>query len=89
MALWDAVAVIGAGYADFALIAYHFGRAAVVSTLYAVAMAIAAVAALVLGHLYDRLGIVVVMAATVIAVAASPLVFLGSLAAASFGSSRG
>jgi predicted MFS family arabinose efflux permease len=82
-----AVALIGAGYADFALIAYHFGRAAVVSAplipiLYAVAMASDAVAALLLGHLFDRRGIVVVMESTVVAAAASPLVFLGGAEAA-------
>jgi hypothetical protein len=82
-----AVALIGAGYADFALIAYHFGRAAVVPAplipiLYAVAMASDAVAALLLGHLFDRRGIMVVLASTVVAAAASPLVFLGGAEAA-------
>jgi MFS family permease len=82
-----AVALIGAGYADFALIAYHFGRAAVVSAplipiLYAVAMASDAVAALLLGHFFDRRGIAVVMAAAVVAALASPLVFLGGAEAA-------
>jgi predicted MFS family arabinose efflux permease len=77
-----AVALIGAGYADFALIAYHFGQASVVSAptipvLYAVAMGSDAVAALILGHLFDRRGIVVVLVTAIIAAAASPLVFLG------------
>jgi MFS family permease len=82
-----AVAIIGAGYADFALIAYHFGQAAIVSQplipiLYAVAMASAAAAALVLGHFFDRRGMIVVMVSTVVAALASPLVFLGGPAAA-------
>jgi MFS family permease len=82
-----AVAVIGAGYADFALIAYHFGRAAVVSAplipiLYAVAMASDAAAALVLGHFFDRRGMVVVMVSAILAAVASPLVFLGGAEAA-------
>lgn len=82
-----AVALIGAGYGDFALIAYHFGQAAVVSAplipiLYAVAMASDAAAALLLGHLFDRRGITVVMVATVVAAVASPLVFLGGAEAA-------
>jgi MFS family permease len=82
-----AVALVGAGYADFALIAYHFSRAAVVSAplipiLYAVAMASDAVAALMLGHFYDRRGIVVVMVAAAVAALASPLVFLGGAEAA-------
>jgi MFS family permease len=82
-----AVALIGAGYADFALIAYHFGRAAVVSAplipiLYAVAMASEAVAALVLGYLYDRLGMAVVTVAAAVAALAAPLVFLAGAGAA-------
>jgi MFS family permease len=82
-----AVALIGAGYADFALIAYHFGQAAIVSAplipiLYAVAMASDAVAALVLGHFFDRRGLIVVMVAAALAAVASPLVFLGGAEAA-------
>jgi MFS family permease len=85
-----AVALIGAGYADFALIGYHFGHAAVLSaalipTLYAVAMASDAAAALVLGHLFDRRGIVVVTASTALAALGSPLVFLGGETAAFVG----
>jgi MFS family permease len=77
-----ALALIGAGYADFALIAYHFGQATVVTAptipiFYAVAMGSDAIAALVLGHLYDRRGLVVVLGTAVIAAIASPLVFLG------------
>ncbi len=85
-----AVALIGAGYADFALIAYHFGKAAVVSAplipiLYAVAMASDAIAALVLGHLFDRRGIIVVVVAAIAAAVASPLVFLGDVKAVFLG----
>lgn len=85
-----AVALIGAGYADFALIAYHFGKAAVISAplipiLYAVAMASDAAGSLVLGYIYDRRGMVVVAVAATIAAMASPLVFLGGGAAATLG----
>jgi MFS family permease len=85
-----AVALIGAGYADFALIGYHFGHAAILSaalipTLYALAMASDAAASLVLGHLFDRRGIVVVIASTLLAALASPLVFLGGETAAFIG----
>jgi MFS family permease len=77
-----AVALIGAGYADFALIAFHFGQASVVSApvipvFYAVAMGSDAIAALVLGHLFDRRGLLVVAVTAVVAAIASPLVFLG------------
>lgn len=76
------VALIGAGYADFALISYHFGRVSVVAApviplLYAVAMASSGAAALFLGKLFDRYGMIVVVAATSAAAMASPLVFLG------------
>src|SRR6266542_6487945 len=52
-----AASLIGAGYVDFPLIAYHFEKSSVVSDnwipiLYAVAMGVAALAALVLGSLF-------------------------------------
>jgi MFS family permease len=85
-----AVALIGAGYADFALIGYHFGQSAVVSPalipiLYALAMASAGAASLILGHLFDRHGMTVVVGSTLLAAFASPLVFLGGQAAAFIG----
>lgn len=77
-----AVALIAAGYADFPLIAYHFGKHAVVPAgwiplFYAVAMGIDAGAALVFGRLFDRLGIPVLAAAALLSSAFAPLVFLG------------
>ncbi len=79
-------ALIGAGYADFALVAYHFGKAGVVATpwipvFYAIAMAAAGAAALGLGRLFDRWGIPVVAAAAAVAAFATPLVFLGGFGA--------
>jgi MFS family permease len=75
-------AFIGAGYADFSLLAYHFGKAAVVAPpwvplLYALAMVAAAVAALALGRLFDRAGIAVVIPTTVVSALSAPLAFLG------------
>jgi MFS family permease len=77
-----AVGLIGAGYADFPLIAYHFGKAAVappnwIPILYAVAMGVDAVAALILGRLFDRLGMPVIMAVSILSAFFAPLVFLG------------
>jgi MFS family permease len=77
-----AAALIGAGYADFPLIAYHFYRQAVVPAtwiplLYAVAMGVDAVAALILGRLFDRLGMPVLMGVPVLSAFFAPLVFLG------------
>jgi len=77
-----AVGLIGAGYADFPLIAYHFGKAAVappnwIPLFYAVAMGVDAVAALILGRLFDRLGMPVIMAVSILSAFFAPLVFLG------------
>jgi MFS family permease len=77
-----AVGLIGAGYADFPLIAYHFGKAAVappnwIPIFYAVAMGVDAVAALVLGRLFDRLGMPVIMAVSILSALFASLVFLG------------
>lgn len=82
--------LIAAGYADFPLIAFHFGQANVVPpawipVLYAVAMLTEAVAALVLGRLFDRIGLVTVVGATVLTAAFAPLVFLGGAALAVLG----
>jgi MFS family permease len=73
--------LIGAGYVDFPLIAYHFEKAAMVSDnmipiLYAAAMGVDALAALVLGSLFDRKGVPVLIFATVVAAFFAPLVFL-------------
>ncbi len=77
-----AVGLIGAGYVDFPLIAFHFGKAAVappnwIPIFYAVAMGVDAVAALILGRLFDRLGLPVIMAVSILAALFAPLVFLG------------
>jgi MFS family permease len=77
-----AVALIAAGYTDFPLVAYHFGRAEVVTpawipVLYAVAMATDAIAALALGRLFDRIGLATMILATLGSLLAAPLAFLG------------
>ena len=61
-----AAALIAAGYADFPLIAYHFGKTGMIAPvfiplLYSLAMAAEAAAALFLGHLFDRYGMKVMM----------------------------
>jgi MFS family permease len=82
-----AAALIAAGYADFPLIAYHFEKAAVVPgawipVLYAVAMGTDAVAALILGPLFDRIGLRTMLGATVMSALTPPLAFLGGADAA-------
>ena len=85
-----AIAFIAAGYADYALIAFHFDRSEAVPTawiplLYAIAMATDAIAALVLGRAFDRVGLWAMIVATLAAAAAAPLVFLGNLRVAAAG----
>jgi MFS family permease len=85
-----AVGLLGAGYADFPLIAYHFGKTALLPSdwipiFYAVAMGVDAVAALVLGHLFDRLGMPVIMVTAVLSAFFAPLVFLGGFKLALLG----
>lgn len=85
-----AVGLLGAGYADFPLIAYHFGKTAVLPSdwiplFYAVAMGVDAVAALVLGRLFDRLGMPVIMGTAVLSAFFAPLVFLGGFKLALLG----
>lgn len=75
-------ACIGAGFADFALIAYHFQNTASVATnlipiYYAVAMAAGALGALIFGKLFDKLGLAVVLAVFFFSSLFAPLVFLG------------
>ena len=85
-----AVAFIAAGYADFPLIAYHFDKAQImpaawIPILYAVAMGVDGVGALVLGSLFDRIGIRTMILATIASAAAAPLVFLGDFPLAVIG----
>jgi MFS family permease len=77
-----ASALIAAGFADFPLVAYHFGRHGVVPpggipVLYSFAMGVDAIAALLFGRWFDRLGLGLLMAATLLSALFAPLVFLG------------
>jgi len=77
-----AAALAGAGFADFPLISYHFARAGTVSTplipvFYAAAMAVSGTGSLLLGRIFDRAGIAVLIPLTIVTAAYAPLVFLG------------
>jgi MFS family permease len=79
-----AAGLVGAGYADFQLVAYHLKAAAiapdqVIPLLYALAMGTTGVAALAAGRLFDRVGPVVLPAVVAAGVLFAPLAFLGSL----------
>jgi predicted MFS family arabinose efflux permease len=78
-----AAALVGAGFADFPLIAYHLQVAGVVSPavvplFYAAAMGLSGLAALVLGRVYDRVGFLMLAVLTVVSAAFAPLAFSGS-----------
>jgi len=77
-----AVGLVAAGYADFPLMAYHFGKTGLVSSshialFYALAMGVDAVGALALGRLFDRIGFATLVLATLISAGFAPLAFLG------------
>jgi len=77
-----ATALIAAGYADFALIAFHFSSDHVlpddaIPILYSLAGLAGGGAALVLGKLFDKRGLSVLLWTTVIPALYAPLVFLG------------
>jgi len=85
-----AVGLLGAGYADFPLIAYHFGKTARlpadwIPLFYAVAMGVDAVAALVLGRLFDRLGMPIIVSTAALSALFAPLVFWGGFKLALLG----
>jgi len=74
--------LVGAGFADFALVAYHFQKAASVPAvwipiLYAVAMGVGGAGSLVFGRLFDRHGLRVLVPLTILSAAFAPLVFFG------------
>jgi Major Facilitator Superfamily len=82
--------LLAAGFADFALIGFHFHKTNIVSAnlipvFYAVAMASSALASIPLGRLFDRFGPNISLFAFVISAAAAPFVFLGTSSAALIG----
>lgn len=85
-----AVALVAAGYVDFPLIAYHFEKVSSVPNtwiplLYAVAMGVDALAALLFGRWFDRIGIPILMIVSLISAFLAPLVFLGGFGLAVLG----
>lgn len=79
-----AVGLIAAGYADFPLIAFHIQRAEVapgpwIPIVYAIAMAVDAVAALIFGALFDHFGVRTLALASLLAAFFAPLAFAQSL----------
>jgi len=82
--------LVAAGFADFPIIAYHFQRsdtirADLIPIFYAAAMAVSGAGSLVFGRLFDRSGIGILIPLTLVAVAYTPLVFLGGFWASLLG----
>ncbi|MGZ7108977.1 MAG: MFS transporter [Methanobacterium sp.] len=78
-----AASLIAIGFADFPLIAFHFKQASIapdsiIPILYAIAMGVDAVAALIFGRAFDKMGLRVMIIVALISVFFAPLVFLGS-----------
>ncbi len=76
-------ALVAAGSADFALMAYHFEKAAPIPSswvpiFYAVAMGVSGTGSLIFGRLFDRVGISILIPLTLVSALSAPLVFLGS-----------
>lgn len=76
-----AVMLLGLGFADWALVAFHATRTGqlnlgVLPLLYAGAMAVDAVAALAFGTLFDRFGVSVLAVSALVSALFAPLVFL-------------
>ncbi len=83
--------LVAAGFADFSLMAYHFEKASVIPNIwvpvfYSVAMGVSGIGSLLFGHLFDRVGIWILVPLTLIAAASAPLVFLGGFWLALIGS---
>ncbi|MBI2743266.1 MAG: MFS transporter [Chlamydiales bacterium] len=85
-----AIGLVAAGYADFALIAYHFQKSssvpgAWVPFFYAVSMGVGGLAALIMGRLFDKRGIATLAVVTGVSALFAPLVFLGGFYASLIG----
>lgn len=79
--------LVGAGFVDFPLIAFHFQKTSTVSgswipVLYGVAMGVSGAGSLFFGHLFDRHGMRVLVPLTALCSLFAPLVFLGGFWAA-------
>jgi hypothetical protein len=86
-----AAGLVGFGFADFSLLAYHFSRAqSVASTwippFYALAKGAGGLGSLMLGKLFDWVGLIVLVPTTIVRAAYAPLCFFGGFGAALLGS---
>lgn len=75
-------ALIAVGFVDFPLIAFHFKKAliapdSIIPIFYAIAMGVDAIAALIFGRLFDKVGLSIMIVVAVISALFAPFVFLG------------
>ncbi|MCS6815041.1 MAG: MFS transporter [Cyanobacteria bacterium] len=85
-----AVALIAAGFVDFPLIAFHLQQAGLnqptqIPLLYALAMGIDAIAALIFGYWFDRIGMTTLILAIALSLGFAPVIFWGGTGAAVLG----
>lgn len=83
-------ALVGFGFADYPLIAYHFAKSGVVSPtlvpiLYAVAMGTSGAGSLIFGRWFDARGLSVLIPGILMTALAAPLAFLGGFITAIIG----
>lgn len=83
--------LVAAGFADYPLIAYHFGLTSSVPenfipVFYSVAMVVSGTGSLVFGRLYDHFGFSVLILLTLVTALFAPLMFLGGFWVALIGS---
>ncbi|MCS7234173.1 MAG: MFS transporter [Synergistetes bacterium] len=79
-----AIALIAAGYVDYPLIGFHVVKSGIISPnyvplLYALAMGVDAISALLYGYLFDRWGLRVLAFVIVLSSLFAPLIFFGGL----------
>ena len=76
-----AISLIAAGFADFPLLAFHFQRidifnSTMIPFMYAIAMGVDAISALIFGFLYDKVGVTSLIIASSLSIFFSPFSFL-------------
>jgi len=84
-------ALVGVGFADFSLISFHFSKNQIVPdhwipVFYALAMGAGGLGSLIIGKLFDRLGLFILLPVTVVGAVYAPLAFFGGFTLSLIGS---
>jgi predicted MFS family arabinose efflux permease len=77
--------LVGFGFADFSLISFHLSKSQIVPNgwipvFYALAMGAGGLGSLIIGKLFDRLGLLVLLPVTIVVAIYAPLAFFGGFA---------